>query len=40
MKVNRISDVKPFRASVQSVYEKFQDSIGADLLKETLASVQ
>ena len=40
MKVNRISDVKPFRASVQSVYEKFKDSIGPDLLKETLASVQ
>jgi len=40
MKVNRISDVKPFRASVQSVYEKFKDSIGADLVKETLASVQ
>jgi hypothetical protein len=40
MKVNRISDVKPFRASVQGVYEKFKDSIGPDLLKETLASVQ
>jgi TRAP-type transport system periplasmic protein len=40
MKVNRISDVKPFRASVQSVYEKFKDSIGPDVLKETLASVQ
>ena len=40
MKVNRITDVKPFRASVQSVYEKFKDSIGPDLLKETLASVQ
>jgi tripartite ATP-independent transporter DctP family solute receptor len=40
MKVNRVSDVKPFRASVQGVYEKFKDSIGSDLLKETLASVQ
>jgi tripartite ATP-independent transporter DctP family solute receptor len=40
MKVNRITDVKPFRASVQGVYEKFKDSIGPDLLKETLASVQ
>jgi tripartite ATP-independent transporter DctP family solute receptor len=40
MKVNRISDVKPFRASVQGVYEKFKDSIGPDLMKETLASVQ
>jgi tripartite ATP-independent transporter DctP family solute receptor len=40
MKVNRISDVKPFRTSVQSVYEKFKDSIGPDLMKETLASVQ
>ena len=40
MKVNRIADVKPFRASVQGVYEKFKDSIGAELLKETLASVQ
>lgn len=40
MKVNRITDVKPFRTSVQSVYEKFKDSIGPDLLKETLASVQ
>jgi tripartite ATP-independent transporter DctP family solute receptor len=40
MKVNRIGDVKPFRTSVQGVYEKFKDSIGPDLLKETLASVQ
>ena len=40
MKVNRISDVKPFRASVQAVYDKFKDSIGADLVNETLASVR
>ena len=40
MKVNRIGDVKPFRQSVQSVYEKFKDSIGPDLLKEALAAAQ
>jgi len=38
MKVNRISDVKPFRASVQSVYEKFKGSIGEELMKEALAA--
>jgi len=40
MKINRVSDFKPFRASVQSVYEQFKGSIGPDLMKETLAAVQ
>lgn len=40
MKVNRISDVKPFRQSVQGVYEKFKEPIGADLMKEALAAAQ
>jgi tripartite ATP-independent transporter DctP family solute receptor len=40
MKINRIPDFKPFRASVQSVYEQFKPSIGADLLQEALAAVQ
>jgi hypothetical protein len=30
--------VKPFRASVQAVYEKFKDGIGAELMKEALAA--
>lgn len=40
MKVNRISDFKPFRASVQSVYEQFKPTIGADLMQEVLAAVK
>jgi tripartite ATP-independent transporter DctP family solute receptor len=40
MKVNRIDDVKPFRQSVQGVYEKFKDPIGPDLMKEALAAAQ
>ncbi len=40
MKVNRISDFKPFRVSVQSVYEQFKGSIGPELMQETLAAVQ
>ena len=27
MKVNRVTDFKPFRASVESVYEQFKGSI-------------
>jgi tripartite ATP-independent transporter DctP family solute receptor len=38
MQVNPIGDVKPFRASVQSVYEKFKVAIGPDLMKEALAA--
>lgn len=40
MKVNRITDVKPFRASVQGVYEQFKTSIGPDLIKEALAAAE
>jgi tripartite ATP-independent transporter DctP family solute receptor len=40
MKVNRVGDFKPFRASVQSVYEQFKPSIGPELMSETLAAVQ
>jgi tripartite ATP-independent transporter DctP family solute receptor len=40
MKINRVGDFKPFRASVQSVYEQFKPSIGADLMQEALAAVQ
>lgn len=40
MKVNRISDFKPFRASVQGVYEQFKPTIGADLMQEALAAVK
>jgi predicted Zn-dependent peptidase len=38
MKVNRVSDFKPFRASVESVYEQFKGSIGADLMQEATAA--
>jgi tripartite ATP-independent transporter DctP family solute receptor len=38
MKVNRIADVKPFRTKVQSVYDKFKGTIGADLMKQALAA--
>lgn len=38
MQVNRVPDVKPFRASVQAVYDKFKDGIGPDLMKEALAA--
>src|SRR5699024_3139061 len=38
MQVNRVADVKPFRASSQAVYDKFKDAIGADLMKEALAA--
>lgn len=40
MKINRVGDFKPFRASVQSVYEQFKPSIGADLMQEAMAAVQ
>jgi tripartite ATP-independent transporter DctP family solute receptor len=38
MKVNRITDFKPFRASVESVYESFKGSIGSDLMQEAAAA--
>ena len=40
MKVNRVKDVKPFRAAVGEVYDKARESIGADLLKEALAAAK
>jgi tripartite ATP-independent transporter DctP family solute receptor len=40
MKVNRVTDFKPFRESVQSVYEQFKPTIGPDLLQEALAAVK
>lgn len=40
MKVNRISDFKPFRASVQGVYEQFKPTIGADLMQDVQAAVK
>jgi tripartite ATP-independent transporter DctP family solute receptor len=40
MKVNRVKDVKPFRAAVGEVYDKARDSIGADLMKEALAAAK
>lgn len=40
MKVNKIDDVKPFRDSVKSVYDRFQPTIGADVMQEALAAVQ
>ncbi len=38
MKVNRISDFKPFRTSVESVYEQFKGSIGPELMQEAAAA--
>ena len=38
MKVNRVTDFKPFRASVESVYETFKPSIGQDLMQEAVAA--
>ena len=40
MKINKVPDFKPFRASVQGVYEQFKGSIGPDLMQEALAAVQ
>lgn len=40
MKVNAVKDIKPFRESVQGVYEQFKPTIGPDLLQETLTAVQ
>jgi tripartite ATP-independent transporter DctP family solute receptor len=40
MTVNPVADFTPFRESVQHVYKQFEPSIGADLLKETLAAVK
>lgn len=40
MKVNRVTDFKPFRASVESVYETFKASIGPDLMQEAAAAKQ
>jgi len=40
MKVNRVGDMKPFRAAVTSVYDKVRNDVGADLMKEALAAVQ
>jgi TRAP-type transport system periplasmic protein len=40
MKINRISDVKAFRAAVQEVYAKVRGSIGEDLMKDALAAVK
>ncbi len=38
MKVNRVTDFKPFRASVESVYETFKASIGPELMQEAAAA--
>lgn len=40
MKINRVADVKPFRAAVQEVYTNVRGSIGEDLMKEALAAVK
>jgi tripartite ATP-independent transporter DctP family solute receptor len=40
MKVNRVQDVKPFRAAVQQVYKDVRGSIGDDLMQEALAAVK
>lgn len=40
MKVNRIENFKPFRDSVQGVYEQFKPTIGPDILQEALTAVQ
>lgn len=40
MKVNVVSDVSPFRASVKPVYDKFKGSIGPELMNEVLAAVK
>ncbi|HEY8369019.1 MAG TPA: TRAP transporter substrate-binding protein [Thermodesulfobacteriota bacterium] len=40
MRINRVPDFKPFREAVRPVYKEFENSIGADLLKEALAAVQ
>ncbi len=40
MKVNKVADVAPFRASVKPVYDKFKGTIGADLMNDVLAAVK
>jgi tripartite ATP-independent transporter DctP family solute receptor len=40
MKINRVKDVKPFRAAVQEVYADVKGAIGEDLMKEALAAVK
>ncbi|MFM9888968.1 MAG: TRAP transporter substrate-binding protein [Burkholderiales bacterium] len=40
MQVNRVTDFKPFRSAVSSVYDKVKGSVGEDLMKEALAAVQ
>jgi len=40
MTVNPVADFTPFRESVKHVYQQFEPTIGADLLKETLAAVK
>jgi tripartite ATP-independent transporter DctP family solute receptor len=40
MKVNRVSDITPFRGAVKGVHEQFRASIGPELLDEALAAVK
>lgn len=39
MEINEIDDVAPFREAVQTVYARFESSIGADLMARALAEV-
>jgi hypothetical protein len=41
MKINRVKDVKPFRAKVQKVYADVRGTLGdASLMDEALAAVK
>jgi TRAP-type C4-dicarboxylate transport system substrate-binding protein len=40
MKVNKVTDIAPFRESVKAVYEQFKPSIGADVVEEVLTAVK
>jgi tripartite ATP-independent transporter DctP family solute receptor len=40
MKVNQVSDIPAFRASVRPVYEKFKGSIGADVMTDVMNAVK
>ena len=40
MQINRVTNFKPFRNAVTSVYEQVKGSVGEDLMKEALAAVQ
>ncbi len=40
MKVNKVADMKPFRKSVEGVYEKFKPAVGAELFAEALKAAE